>query len=454
MVAYTLIFFSVSNAQHIGTPVGFANVPAYGITEITGGTGGEIVFINGQADAKKLQDALDDDNEPRIIYIKGTVQLPEYPEGTTEPVSDVTKRMTCVRSNKTILGLGNDAGIYGSGLSIYSGNGEGNPQESAVNNIIIQNLTFEAAPDDAINIQGGSHHIWVDHCTFTDGPDGPRSDVDGQLDFKRGSDYLTVSYCLFTNHKKMSLIGHSNKVADIDRGFLRATYDHNFFNDFEGTASSRHPRVRFGIVHVLNCFIQGVGKDRNTEGVVSQCEAKVFIEGCHFEFAKWGGSVNEHSSSSETDGLLEEKNNSFENCANDFTFVTGEHFNPSNYFTYNYTPENSANLPNTLPDQVGAGVLTIDKVSLSQWSNNAAANKIPLSGSISVQNKTVFLSEIIGDPGNRTATIYALNGQTVITGRKLIRHGRGFSVDIRRIPSGMYFLSLSGNGHEYRFFNR
>ncbi|HEX2957750.1 MAG TPA: hypothetical protein VHO70_13025 [Chitinispirillaceae bacterium] len=218
------------------------------------------------------------------------------------------KSITGVRSNKTILGIGKDAKILKSGFSIYSGDGENAPQEKAVKNIIIQNLTFEAAPDDAINIQGGSHHIWVDHCTFTDGSSGPLSEenADGQLDFKRGSDYLTVSYCLFTNHNKMSLVGHSNSNGTIDKGFLRATYDHNFFNDLGGSASSRHPRVRLGIVHVLNCFIQGVGMDRNTEGVVSQCEAKVFIEGCHYRFAKWGGSVNEHTSGSETDGLLVE----------------------------------------------------------------------------------------------------------------------------------------------------
>lgn len=452
ILPFIILLILNGNAQHIGTPAGFANVPAYGVDEITGGSGGEIVIINGQNDAKKLQDALDSDDEPRIIYIQGAVQLPEYPQGTTIPVSDVTARMTCVRSNKTILGVGNDAKIYGSGLSIYSGNGEDNPQESSVNNIIIQNLTFQAAPDDAINIQGGSHHIWVDHCTFTDGPNGPLSDVDGQLDFKRGSDYLTVSYCLFTKHKKMSLIGHSNKVGDIDRGFLRATYDHNFFNDLGGTASSRHPRVRFGIVHVLNCFIQGVGKDRNTEGVVSQCEARVFVEGCHFRFAKWGGSVNEHSSDKESDGLLEVRNNSHDQCSKDFSFVRGAGFNPADYFTYNYTAENSTNLPNTLPGKVGAGIIDIEIQKV------ATTAKVPVSfvhtPSFTQQNDMLHLSGCDSKIRKLSPIIVDITGRTVYRyGNVDVQNGK-VTLRINNLPPGLFFLNIPSFGSPVKIIKK
>ena len=450
----TILFFFSIHAQHIGSPVGFAGVPAYGVDGVTGGAGGEVVTINGQSDAQKLQDALDSDDEPRIIYISGSVQLPEYPEGTTTPVSDVTLRMTCVRSNKTILGLGNDAKIHHSGLSIYSGSGENSPQETAVNNIIIQNLTFEAAPDDAINIQGGSHHIWVDHCTFTDGTGGPLGEdyADGQLDFKRGSDYLTVSYCVFTNHKKMSLIGHSNSVGDIDRGFLRATYDHNFFNDLGGTASSRHPRVRFGIVHVLNCFIQGVGKDKNTEGVVSQCEARVFIEGCHFRFAKWGGSVNEHSSSSETDGLLVQRNNSNDQCAGDFTYVTGANFNPSDYFKYSYNAAQSSNLPNSLPSEAGAGKLNIQKVPVMEM-GIASMSPAPVL-TISSNGDLLFLSGGTINSRNTTASILDLSGRTLLQGNLFNKTPGGYSVGIRALTPGTYFLNIEKNDIAGSFIRR
>ncbi|MBN1307077.1 MAG: hypothetical protein JXA18_04110 [Chitinispirillaceae bacterium] len=368
IAAFSTAFFPLvhqPSAQHAGEPVGFAAQSGYGVATTTGGAGGRVVVINGQADAKKLQDALDDSDDPAVIYLHGTIQLPQYPEGTG-PVADETMRMSMVRSNKSLLGVGNDATIIRSGLSIYSGSGEGSPQETAVNNIIIQNITFEAAPDDAINIQGGSHHVWIDHCTFTDGPDGPL-DVDGQVDYKRGSDFLTVSYCLFTNHKKMSLIGHSNKpgIGEIDKGHLRATYYYNFFNDLGGTASSRHPRVRWGVVHVLNCFIQGVEKDRNTEGVVSQCEALVFVEANYFKFCKFGGSVNEHSSSSETDGFLAHKNNAPpDQCASDFGYSTGRSFDPATYFTYRYTAEDASALITSVPQKAGAGKITIEETAV------------------------------------------------------------------------------------------
>jgi len=437
---FTIGTFFMSSAQHIGTPVGFANVPAYGVTKITGGSGGEVVSINGQADAKKLQDALSDDT-PRIIYLSGAVQLPEYPAGTTVPVSDLTTRMTLVGSNKTLLGLGKDAKIYKSGLSIYSGSGEGNPQETAVKNVIIQNITFEAAPDDAINIQGGSHHIWVDHCTFTDGAGGPLAEgsADGQLDFKRGSDYLTVSYCLFTNHNKMSLVGHSNSVGAIDKGFLRATYDHNFFNDLGGSASSRHPRVRFGIVHVLNCFIQGVGKDKNTEGVVSQCEARVFVEGCHYRFAKWGASVNEHSSSSETDGLLEEKNNSNDQCASSFSFVKGVAFTTSDYFKYSYTPEKSSDLPTTLPGKVGAGVVSIQKVAVAPHATTTRTS----APSVRIDTKGGFVVVSGAYAGSvQAATIRDLFGRTVVSKNVTKSNNTGFAIPIYQLTSGTYFVTI------------
>ncbi|MBN1129006.1 MAG: T9SS type A sorting domain-containing protein [Chitinispirillaceae bacterium] len=362
VMVFSLLFalFPHASAQQVGQPVGFAAQSGYGVQTTTGGLGGRVIVINGQTDAKKLQDALDDNDDPAIVYLRGSVQLPQYPDGTG-PVSDVTMRMSQVRSNKSLLGVGSDAKIHGSGLSIYSGSGEGDPQPDAVSNIIIQNITFEAAPDDAINIQGGSHHVWVDHCTFTDGPGGPL-DVDGQLDYKRGSDFLTVSYCVFTNHSKMCLVGHSNKeeIKAIDQGHLRATYYYDFFNDLGGTASSRHPRVRWGIVHVLNCFLQGVEKDRNTEGVVSQCEAIVFVEANYFRFAKFGGSVNEHSSSSETDGLLEHRNNAPpDECASDFGYVTGRSFDPSRYFSYPYTAENASGLRTSVPQKAGAGKISI-----------------------------------------------------------------------------------------------
>lgn len=433
-------------AQHIGKPVGFAAVAGYGVSTTTGGVGGRVVVINGQADGKKLQDALSSNDDPTIIYLKGSVQLPEYPEGTG-PVSDVTMRMSLVRSNKTLLGVGSDAKILKSGLSIYSGSGEGNPQETAVHNVIIQNITFEAAPDDAINIQGGSHHIWVDHCTFTDG--STALDADGQLDFKRGSDFLTVSYCVFTHHNKMSLIGHSNDPAIglLDKGHLRATYDHNFFNDLGATASSRHPRVRWGTVHVLNCLIQGVAKDRNTEGVVSQCEAHVFVEANYFKYCKFGASASEHTSEKETDGMVEEKNNAApDQCASSFGYIKGKSFNPAQLFSYTYTPENAADLITTVPQKAGVGKITItqqDETALAMSKQEYSSAAI----SCIYNNHTSTLAFSSGTQNEQyNYTISNLAGKKVLFGIGL--QGSQKPVSIASLAQGMYLVRVTMNGFQ------
>ncbi|MBN1187387.1 MAG: T9SS type A sorting domain-containing protein [Bacteroidales bacterium] len=364
-----LSVFSGINAQFVGIPYGFAAVSAYGVTELTGGAGGEVVIINGQADAKKLQDALDDDNNPRIIYIIGQVQLPEYTNAAESPVEDMTTRMTKVKSNKTILGLGCDATIYGSGLSIYSGDGEGvnYEAESTVKNVIIQNITFTGALDDAINIQGGSHHIWVDHCSFTDG-------TDGLLDFKRGSDYLTVSWCHFYNHGKMSLVGHSPDVRSMDIGHLRATYDHCYWDDYEESErGSRHPRIRHGIIHSTNCYFHGQNINSAIDGIVCNEDGRLTVEGCYYQWPKWATQV---AYGDDNPGEVKQRNNTIFECKADsneiwfgeipwdstFDDLTGEFPNypsPDPYDYYSLTISNPDSVPSEIAKSCGACKINI-----------------------------------------------------------------------------------------------
>ena len=110
--------------------------------------------------------------------------------------------------------------------------------------------------------------VWVDHNSFTNG-------YDGAVDVKRASDYVTVSWNRVYGHDKSMLLGHSDDNASEDRGRLRVTYHHNWF-DGSGT---RHPRVRFGNpVHVYNNYYNG-----NEYGVASTMGAGVLVEGNYFE---------------------------------------------------------------------------------------------------------------------------------------------------------------------------
>lgn len=184
-------------------------------------------------------------------------------------------------SNKSIIG-NPGAAIVGCGLNV-----------SQAHNVIIRNLTFRDWNDDAINVQY-STNVWIDHNTFSNG-------YDGAVDIKRASDYLTVSWNRFFDHNKTMLLGHSDGNGGEDRGKLRVSYHHNWF---DGTVQ-RHPRVRFGNpVHVFNNYYRSIG----SYGVASTQEAGVLVEGNYFENT---GKPCQLGAGSSPGGALAQRNNHF-----------------------------------------------------------------------------------------------------------------------------------------------
>ncbi|MCG5211814.1 RICIN domain-containing protein [Streptosporangium soli] len=195
------------------------------------------------------------------ITVTNSSTLTSALSGTGAAVIRVSGSISCsgmlrVGSNKTLLG-NSGAAIVGCGLNV-----------SGASNVIIRNLTFRGWGDDAINVQE-STRVWIDHNTLSDG-------YDGAIDVKRASDYVTISWNRIFNHDKSMLLGHSDDNGGQDRGHLRVTYHHNWF---DGT-NQRHPRVRFGNpVHVYNNYYGNVGG----YGVASTMEAGVLVEGNYFE---------------------------------------------------------------------------------------------------------------------------------------------------------------------------
>ncbi|MFJ1734431.1 polysaccharide lyase family 1 protein [Streptomyces sp. NPDC088254] len=172
-----------------------------------------------------------------------------------------------VPANTTVIGVGRNAGFKGASLQIR-----------AVDNVIVRNLAFESPvdcfpqwdPTDGSKgnwnseydtaVVHGSTHVWLDHNTFTDGshPDSAAPTYfgmlyqqhDGELDIVRGSDHVTASWNVFTEHDKTILIGNSDSesTAAGDRGKLKVTFHHNLFSHLV----ERAPRVRFGQVDSYN----------------------------------------------------------------------------------------------------------------------------------------------------------------------------------------------------------
>ncbi|HEX2010821.1 MAG TPA: hypothetical protein VJN44_07785, partial [Roseateles sp.] len=169
-----------------------------------------------------------------------------------------------VPSNTTIVGAAPEAGFAGGMLLL-----------DKVDNVILRKLRFTDAYDffpawdpkdnaggewnseyDTVSLRGATH-VWVDHCSFDDGPrpdhqarvafGRPMQHHDGLLDITQQSDLVTVSWNHFSRHDKTSLVGSSDGQK-LDEGRLRVSFHHNWWDGLK----ERTPRVRYGQVHLYN----------------------------------------------------------------------------------------------------------------------------------------------------------------------------------------------------------
>ncbi|GAB7038921.1 MULTISPECIES: pectate lyase family protein [Catenuloplanes] len=288
------------------SPDGFAAVPALGLPGTTGGAAGPSVTVTNATDLAYYAGR----NTPYTILVSGRITFDD---------------MITVVADKTILGTGTTAVIDGGGLQLGSTTRPGN-------NVIIRNLTFVNASDDSISVTNGAHHVWIDHNDLSRG-------YDGLLDVKRASDYVTISWNHFHDHSKTTLVGHSDTYT-ADRGHLRVTYHHNFF---EGTAQ-RHPRVRFGDpVHVYNNYFL----NNELYAVASTEDAGVLVEANYFENVAHPAYVGYDKSGP---GRLVERGNVYVNSGTPQT--AGTVTEPRTY--YAYTPDPAASVPSLV--RAGAGV--------------------------------------------------------------------------------------------------
>ena len=142
-------------------------------------------------------------------------------------------------------------------------------------NIIIRNIYIRMPKADngadGISMQE-SNNVWVDHCTF-ESVNQTKDYEDGACDITHASSGVTVSWCHYIKTQKSSLVGHSNSATE--DAAITATFHHNFFDG----SSSRHPRVRFGRVHVYNNYYNGC----TTYGVGSAYGAMVLVEHNYFD---------------------------------------------------------------------------------------------------------------------------------------------------------------------------
>jgi pectate lyase len=301
-----------------GQADGFASVNALGQNGTTGGAGGSTVVVDT---ASEFLGAVGQSG-PLVIQVQGIISLPG-------PMHDVT-------SDKTIIGVGANSGITGGGLNIGLAIDDDitSPPGNAVNNVIVRNLRISNCPDDCVNVQMFSHHIWIDHNDIS-------QQVDGALDIKRGSDFVTVSWNHFHDSDKNMLVGHDDSNSAQDLGRLRITYHHNWFNG----SNQRNPRVRFGEpVHIYNNYYLHI----TGYGVASQMNAGVLVEGNYFDDVE----KPTRNDVGGDPGRLVVRNNILVNSEDPFV-TNGSVQEPGQF--YSYTVDNPANVPSLVPAGAGVG---------------------------------------------------------------------------------------------------
>ncbi|MEG8946939.1 T9SS type A sorting domain-containing protein [Rosettibacter firmus] len=210
---------------------------------VIGGALGDTVIANNLEDLKNYLSS----EKPYVVKFSGKI------EG-----SDVIQ----INSDKTLLGYGNQAYLKGIELSINN-----------ARNVIIKNITVShVTPQDAVEINGKSKNIWIDHCEFFSDREHGVDYYDGLLDIKNASSFITVSWCNFHDHYKTILISSGDEqYADT---VIRVTFHHNYFYNCE----SRLPSIRFGKAHIFNNYYKNCNTAINT-----RMGACVRVENNYFE---------------------------------------------------------------------------------------------------------------------------------------------------------------------------
>lgn len=232
----------------------------YGYGEsTTGGEGGTVHHFN---DGIKFRDWLklrekNKSTDPAIVWLSGTFTKVDGRDNSS-PWFDIKRT-----SNISIYGT-NDFRMENVGFFL-----------NGAENIILRNI-YIVMPKadngaDGISMQE-SNRVWVDHCTF-ESVNQTSDYEDGSCDITHGTKNVTVSWNRFIKTQKTCLVGHSNSQTSDSQ--ITATFHHNFFDQ----SNSRHPRVRFGKVHVYNNFYNKVA----TYGVGSAYGAMVLVEGNFFD---------------------------------------------------------------------------------------------------------------------------------------------------------------------------
>jgi pectate lyase len=321
---------------------------------------------------KAFTDAINDKAEAFII-VSGDIDLSDgkvsdtdhsyFDEfNTTAPFArkhgDITFK---IENDKTIIGVDNARVQFG-GLRI---NGR--------NNVIIRNLTFwdahgsterdtstagneasKASIDALVVEEGGGvipSGVWIDHCTFTDGTcnDMIRNfNHDGSFDIKHGRN-VTVSWCEFTNHDKVMLVG-SDDTKYLNADERQITLHHNYFHK----TTQRTPRTRGTFMHVYNNYWKEVGVDGNNGYCLGPgVNAEFIVENNYFDAGTFKSSTKivDYYDKQANPAKVYSSGNNVDIARSAYYAEDAKPWTPA----YDYALDGIGGLPTEVPAGAGAG---------------------------------------------------------------------------------------------------
>ena len=243
---------------------------AAGVTDSLGNISaaeGEICIVTTTEDYVIVEDTTDVDSagnaKTTAVIAPGSLRECAYKDGPVwimfekDGVYDLQSPLR-LKSDKTFDGRGRDIQISGMGILT---------NESS--NLIFENMKFtkpaitaqDTSSRRALSIHNRTHHVWVDHCVFEEYPLV-------ELDVKRGSHHVTVSWSRFENAQTGVLFGLAGDIL-VDTA-QSLTMHHNYFAGLSRDGILVHG----GELHAYNNFFDSVEKS----GVVCSDSARCLVE--------------------------------------------------------------------------------------------------------------------------------------------------------------------------------
>ncbi|MBN2610424.1 MAG: carbohydrate-binding protein [Bacteroidales bacterium] len=284
-ISVTANFSQVSTNPVDNSMIGYAAVSGDGYATTTGGQGGSSTTVSSLSALQSWAAGREGNTSPAILYISGKISA-----------SSTTVVTVKHGANVSILGLGSTAELQNIGLNIWD-----------YENVIVRNIKIHEVfyPDDALTIDA-CNHVWVDHMELHSkiGSGIGVDTYDGLLDIKRGSKYVTISWCHLHDHMKTMLIGHTDNTSSqsVD-GAMRITLHHNYYQNTDG----RNPSVRFGAVHMFNNYFNNI----SDYGLAARVGAHVLVENCHYNNVELSMSTDKFPVSGLPNGYICQSGNMF-----------------------------------------------------------------------------------------------------------------------------------------------